>query len=156
MNDYYRVNKSNWTAKQGTPEYKAHKNEMRNLRYETDDKYRQKILETRREYNKRNPEIKLAQRLRSFGLTIENYKEMSRRQNGMCAICGAEVGDSRGNRLYVDHNHKTGKVRGLLCSDCNLGIGKFHDDIELMKNAIRYLEETDGANGNLVRTKCGT
>ena len=63
--------------------------------------------------------------MRRFGITAQDYKNMIEKQDYKCAICGSEIGDSLGNRLYVDHNHKTGKVRGLLCSECNFGIGKF-------------------------------
>lgn len=151
MNGYYRVNKSKWTEKQGTPEYKAHKNEMRNLRYATDKEYRDKILERRKEYNRRKPETKLNSRMKKFGITWDEYQKMHDEQGGKCAICGTEIGDAMGNRLYVDHNHKTRKVRGLLCSDCNFGIGKFKDNTELLRKAIQYLEETDGADDNMVR-----
>jgi len=150
MNGYYRVNKSKWEERQCTQEYKAHKNEMRNLRYSTDEKYRKKILESRKEYNRRKPEIKLAQHLREFGLTIEDYSNMAKDQDGKCAICGSAIGDSAGRRLYVDHNHSTGKVRGLLCSSCNFGIGNFKDSVELLRSAIKYLEETDGTDVDMV------
>ena len=45
-----------------------------------------------------------------------------------------------GKRLAVDHCHKTGKIRGLLCTKCNIGLGYFNDDVILLKNSIRYLE----------------
>lgn len=151
MNGYYRVNKSKWTEKQGTEEYKAHKNELRKLRYSTDKEYREKVKESVKEYNKRKPETKLNSRMKKFGLTWDEYKTMRDSQENKCAICGSIIGDAMGNRLYVDHNHSTGKVRGLLCSDCNFGIGKFHDNIELLKNAIKYLEETDGTDCDMVR-----
>ena len=59
-------------------------------------------------------------------------------QDGKCAICGTT---STGNRkaFHVDHDHKTGKVRGLLCSNCNTGIGNLRDDIGLLNRAIEYL-----------------
>lgn len=75
---------------------------------------------------------------RSYGLTRVEYEQMLEQQDGKCAICGAEC--STGRRLAVDHDHITGQIRGLLCSNCNLGIGKFHDSVELLKEAIRYLE----------------
>lgn len=150
MKDYYRVNKSDWQARQGTQEYKDHKNELRRLRYATDKEFREKFKKHANEYYKNNPSVKLSARIKKFGITLDEYYAMSEKQNGKCAICGAEVGDAMGNRLYIDHNHKTGKVRGLLCSDCNFGIGKFKDNVALMKNAIKYLEETDGADCNMV------
>ena len=79
-----------------------------------------------------------------FGITSEKYSEMLISQGGVCAICEQEETaqhntSNRVQKLAVDHCHKTGKVRGLLCQDCNRGIGKFHDDIWRLKSAIEYL-----------------
>jgi len=65
-------------------------------------------------------------------------------QNGVCAICsGGETVKTRGTlrRLAVDHDHETGKVRGLLCNRCNNGLGNFRDDPDLLREAIAYLQE---------------
>jgi ribosomal protein L37E len=82
----------------------------------------------------------------SFGITIEQYEEMFNKQKGVCIICGKpETQHSHPNgkvdSLRVDHNHKTGKIRGLLCSKCNFGIAQFNDNINLLKKAIIYLKE---------------
>jgi hypothetical protein len=64
------------------------------------------------------------------------------KQNDCCAICKrhkSEVTVKRKNHLCVDHNHSTGKIRGLLCDKCNRGIGLLCDDIDILKNAIEYL-----------------
>jgi len=71
-----------------------------------------------------------------YGITIDRYDEMYEQQDGKCAICKAE--DE--GRFAVDHCHNTGKVRGLLCRSCNLGIGQLKDDIEVLTNAITYLQ----------------
>lgn len=81
-----------------------------------------------------------------YGFTIENYEKMLEVQNNLCAICfKSETRKSRteGNiaRLCVDHCHKTNIVRGLLCSDCNTGIGKLNDSIETLQSAINYLNK---------------
>jgi hypothetical protein len=73
-----------------------------------------------------------------YGITEEDYNEMYKSQNGLCAICGNPP--KIGQRLYVDHNHKTRKVRALLCQGCNSGIGYFKENIKLLSNAITYLE----------------
>lgn len=78
-------------------------------------------------------------------ISIEEYNKMFESQNGRCAICNEiETRKSRkeGNicRLTIDHCHKTDKVRGLLCHECNTGLGKFKDNIELLLNAMAYLE----------------
>jgi hypothetical protein len=57
-----------------------------------------------------------------------------------CAICGARSGCSKGRKLFIDHNHKTKKIRGLLCSKCNFMIGISGDNSEILKKAIAYLE----------------
>ena len=76
----------------------------------------------------------------TYGISLEEYQEKLEEQKGQCAICGSQVVDSLGRSLAVDHNHETGEVRGLLCSNCNLGIGSFKDNVKLLANAIVYLE----------------
>jgi hypothetical protein len=78
--------------------------------------------------------------LRKYGLTEAHYTTMLERQGGGCAICGTKDCPS-GVRLAVDHDHSTGKVRGILCSPCNTAIGKLRDDTSLMQRAIQYLTE---------------
>jgi len=70
-----------------------------------------------------------------YGITLSQYDEMFNKQNGRCAICGLT---SKAN-LSVDHNHSTGTVRGLLCNNCNRGIGYLKDSIELLASANSYL-----------------
>lgn len=82
-----------------------------------------------------------------FGISLADYSQMIKDQENRCAICGQPETHKRNGRikaLAVDHDHKTGKVRGLLCFDCNTGIGKLKDSVELLQSAIRYL--TDRAN----------
>lgn len=78
------------------------------------------------------------------------YEELVKRQGEVCAICGkpetVKIAPSQGggiSRLSIDHDHNTGKVRGLLCHNCNNGIGRFMDDVEFMLKAIRYLRRND-------------
>ena len=70
-----------------------------------------------------------------YGIGVEDYEEMYKKQNECCAICGIK----KKTYLDVDHCHTTGKVRGLLCRNCNTGIGKFYEDVKLLTNAISYL-----------------
>lgn len=76
----------------------------------------------------------------TYGITIEDYDDILGDQGNGCAICGMTPEDN-GRRLDVDHCHSTGKVRGLLCHACNLGIGKFRDDPILLISASKYLLE---------------
>jgi hypothetical protein len=79
--------------------------------------------------------------LKKYSLTIENLEEMKIKQNNKCAICGEEFKKSK--NIHVDHCHITGKVRGLLCNKCNTGLGFLHDNIDVLKNAINYLERSN-------------
>lgn len=73
---------------------------------------------------------------RVFGLSIEEYENILKNQNGGCAICGRK---KEKINLAVDHSHKTGKIRGILCMKCNHGIGYFNDDVLLLEKAIKYI-----------------
>jgi predicted alpha/beta-hydrolase family hydrolase len=100
---------------------------------------RDKINEQRRRRYRDNPDQWRATKLHQlYGLTIEEYRVLHDEQEGKCLICGQEC--QTGRMLSVDHDHNTGKVRGLLCQNCNTGIGKFKDDPDLLKKAISYLE----------------
>ncbi len=76
---------------------------------------------------------------KKYGITIEQYNRMLIEQNNSCAICGKDA-DKCHNGLYVDHNHATGKIRKLLCRDCNVGIGHLMEDVLILRKAIEYLE----------------
>ncbi len=82
-----------------------------------------------------------------YGLTVEEYESMYSAQGGVCAICGSpETVKGNGGEtkmLAIDHDHGTGKVRGLLCNNCNRAIGLLGDDVEIMLNAIEYIR-SDG------------
>lgn len=109
--------------------------------------------ETRREYG-RSERRKVTQRKYNktgkaksgalkylYGITSEQYNQMFLQQEGCCAICGKHQSEFK-RALCVDHNHETGEIRGLLCSKCNLGLGNFKDDSEILKKAIMYVAES--------------
>ena len=81
---------------------------------------------------------KRASKAASYGLTSQEYIELHNSQDGKCAICKQEPSTKRG--LHIDHDHKTGVVRGLLCHNCNIGIGNFLEDESIMLEAIKYLK----------------
>lgn len=92
-----------------------------------------------RDWRKANPEkAKNSELKKRFGITLEKYNEMRESQNYCCAICCKHETDSALD-MAVDHCHSTGKVRGLLCKDCNAGLGHFKDNIDFLKSAIQYL-----------------
>lgn len=89
-----------------------------------------------------------------YGIRSDEYFEMFNLQNGKCAICGTDGirsgGGIRSKRvLGVDHCHKTGAVRGLLCVLCNAGIGKLKDSCDILSSAKRYVDHHSGAQGRL-------
>ena len=73
----------------------------------------------------------------SYGMTLADYDALLAKQNGVCFICETKPPNQT---LAVDHHHATGVVRGLLCRDCNLGVGNFKDDPHLTRRATAYLE----------------
>jgi hypothetical protein len=73
---------------------------------------------------------------RKFGLTLDEYEQLLRSQGGRCAVCGAKPGRAS---LHVDHDHGTGKIRGLLCFRCNGGLGQFQEKPARLVRAADYL-----------------
>lgn len=111
---------------------------------ESRKKYRERFPERDRvacqKWRDDHPEHKIKKReyrlRKDFGITLEKYEEMYREQDGKCAICSRPF-----DVLCVDHDHATEKVRALLCHDCNVAIGRFHDQPYRLLKAIEYLEK---------------
>jgi hypothetical protein len=95
-------------------------------------------------YQKRFPRKVLEWKLKKYNMTLEDFDLMLAEQKGVCKICGKNPKGMQNSRkhLCVDHDHKTGKVRGLLCGSCNVALGLFGHGVELLKNSIVYLEGT--------------
>lgn len=74
--------------------------------------------------------------MKAYGMTEQQYFAIVAAQGGGCAICGRRAGKKH---LVVDHDHKTGKVRGILCSPCNVGLGNFQEMESRLDSAINYL-----------------
>lgn len=97
--------------------------------------------------HKANPEQSKHHQLKNkFGISIQEYREMQQIRKNKCDICDKSevVFSRRGNKirdLSVDHNHKTSRVRGLLCQGCNKGIGLLREDIKILNAAIKYLRK---------------
>ena len=98
-----------------------------------------------REWRHANPEkARSADLKKEFGITLDEYNGMLENQGGVCAICGNPERTRHNNsdrirNLAVDHCHETGKVRGLLCTSCNQGLGNFRDNPDYLAKAISYL-----------------
>ncbi len=77
----------------------------------------------------------------NHGITLQDYDKILEEQGGKCKICGVETPGGRG-RFHIDHDHVTGKIRGLLCSSCNTGLGLFKDDANILIAAAHYLNDS--------------
>lgn len=128
---------------------------------------RKRSAERQREYRKNNPpkrycdlseEEKVKQRFyakswrennpegykrivlkKNYGITLEDYQQMLDDSNGVCAICDQPFKFDNKHEPCIDHDHKTGQVRGLLCVKCNMSLGGFDDNVAILLNAIEYL-----------------
>lgn len=118
-----------------------------NQRYQNDPAFRDKrkahfekfYEET---YPSRREQHSNERMFRKYGITREEFNAMSAAQDGLCAICGREPLGKK--RLSVDHCHASLKIRGLLCDQCNTGLGMFRDDPRLLFVASQYLRATSG------------
>ena len=109
--------------------------------------HKERVLELKKARYWKNPEkyrkASLDYTLKSsYGLNREEYNVLFEKQKGACAICG-RVAPGR-NRLAVDHDHATRRVRGLLCTNCNTGIGKLGDTCAGLHRALNYLQQAEG------------
>lgn len=118
---------------------RAYQSRHPNRRDKWVEQNRDKVLGYQRICYIRKPEQWTAQSLkRNYGITLQQRNDMFDQQSGLCAICRDR---SVGRRLQVDHDHKTGKVRKLLCPSCNNALGMVDDRPDLLKAMIAYLEE---------------
>ena len=108
--------------------------------YDVTTKYYKSLDEdVKNKFRKKNPcnsfEYRQKYRLKNkFGLTVEEYSAMIEKQDNKCKICGCDM-----NKPHVDHNHKTGKVRHLLCHQCNTALGLLKEDTRILQNMISYI-----------------
>lgn len=116
-------------TRSGMPEDRRHEVlQLKSTRYHRNDGYRAGA----RPITERTYTLK-----KKYGLTLEDYYALLHRQGGKCGICGTE--DSGKKSFHVDHCHKTGVVRGLLCFNCNTGIGKLGDCPDVISKAAEYV-----------------
>lgn len=80
----------------------------------------------------------LARRLRPYGLTVEDYEQLLEAQDHRCAICEKKL-TVASRPANVDHDHRSGRARGLLCQNCNTTIGYLHEDAEWLRRAQNHL-----------------
>lgn len=124
------------------PKPKIDKPELLTVDADIQEALRKRISEYKRRWNAKNKDkvdfYSLKSRLSiKYNISVVDYNDLLNSQGHACKLCGGKNAKSRS--LAVDHCHKTGKVRGLLCTWCNVGIGMFKDNPDLMRSAIEYL-----------------
>lgn len=142
--DYYREHRR----------FKSHKRYMRNrhIIIKASSLYRKKHQRKytlwQIQWNKNHPDSVFNSQLKlRWNINLEQYTKLLRKQNGVCAICFKKettvnrYDKSKCRRLTIDHCHKTGKIRGLLCNNCNQALGRLNDNRKVLKNAIQYLRK---------------
>ncbi len=139
MAEYYKSNPEKFSRR--TPEQQTAYNETRRKKYAESQEVRDAAKASVKEWQEANPEKRFAQRLRQYGITPEQHKQMMDAQGNACAICGhSDMSDPR-MFPHVDHCHETKKVRGILCSHCNMAIGKFKNSEKLLLAAAEYIRK---------------
>jgi len=148
---YYQANKEKIKARErakrlADPELYRKKNRERLKIWRASKEGKIAKAKSGRGTYQRHPEIQRRHWLKKkYGITIEQFDEILKSQNGVCAICKngndhLTKWGTKTKRMTVDHNHKTGKVRGLLCHKCNAALGRFKEKTENFRAAILYLE----------------
>lgn len=108
---------------------------------------KKRLNRNQRRYIEKNRDKQRAAHIRrTYGISWEDYLQLFVSQSGECSICRTKLSthqqeDNQHEIAHIDHNHETGKIRGLLCNKCNTGIGYFKDSALLCKLASQYLEE---------------
>lgn len=106
------------------------------------------MRERARDYHRANRDLVAEKRMfREYGITRADFDRMNAEQDGKCLVCGGGPGVK--GRLYIDHCHTTGEVRGLLCTQCNTGLGMFADDPDRLLAAAAYLLRSADVLGEL-------
>lgn len=144
--DYYHSHK---------PLYKKSKEGKENNIKEYQQKYyqtykvskKENLKEYRQMYYKNNKEFLtqcnyIRSLKREYNITPEEYNTLFINQKGCCAICGRHQSELK-QKLFVDHDHNTNAVRGLLCIKCNFALGYMNDDTALLESAIKYLNNNE-------------
>lgn len=127
------------------PCYSEHNREMRQKHKEKREAYDRERgtgwdrADSREKYAQTDEQRFKSYIKRQYGLEWDEYQQMVEEQDGNCAICGQKDPDRP--RLSIDHDHYSGRVRGLLCFPCNTGIGKLQDNYDLVQRAADYLKE---------------
>lgn len=110
-------------------------------------KSRNRSIKSKQEYSLRSSswaannreKVKNSKLKREYGITYEEFVEIFNSQNGSCKICNKKL-ETLHKNTHIDHCHNSNKIRGILCSNCNVALGHFKDNIETIENAVAYLK----------------
>ena len=119
---------------------------------------KESILEYNKEWKSKKPDYHVNRHLQlNYGLSLEDYNLLLKSQNEVCKGCGVFYKDALRGKLFVDHCHTTGKIRGLLCQKCNTALGMINDNTNTLISLINYLKEADmDNNAEIVRQQMNT
>lgn len=132
------LRESDKLKKYGVEYRKKNRHKMLATRRKYYDKNRTVISQKGKAYRKKNAAaLSAAERKKKYGINLVDYHHLMASQLGCCAVCGKSP-----EKFHVDHSHVTGKVRGLLCTKCNCGIGQLQDSPILLRQAALYLENS--------------
>lgn len=122
--------------------YAANKKTLREKQSVYYSKNADKVRARQSEWHADNPNSRKQNDLKhNYGIGLDRFNVMLSEQGGACAICGTTTPKGRGNTFHVDHCHTTGRVRSLLCSLCNVGLGHFNDNPERLMKAASYIKQ---------------
>lgn len=143
MQVYRQANLDKWKR---TPEQQKKINARKKERYAMPENEQMRI-EARakvRAWQLANPDMRKSQRIKHYGLSLEAFRAILAGQDGKCAICG--YSDLSMPKLFplIDHCHETNAIRGILCTNCNMGLGLFKSSSLLLSSAIGYLTKNNG------------
>jgi hypothetical protein len=140
-----KINDARWKAHNFEKERERQR--VRQAQYR--DRHRERLKAIRRNYMKKrtqdNPHYWAIQKLK---LSEKEVRDVLRSQDGRCAICATDITIGGRNKRHLDHDHKTGRLRGFLCRACNHLIGNANDSPKILRAAIRYLELFHGSREN--------
>ncbi len=143
--EYYKKNKEKIKEKaiEYYEKYYKYNNEKKEKKQEYYKKYSQRpeVKERIEKYNRSKERVEKRWNKKGIkNMTVEKYNKIFKEQKGNCSICGINQNEFK-IPLAVDHNHKTGQIRGLLCSNCNTSLGGFKDNINILTSSISYLQQ---------------
>jgi len=129
-----------WRQYQNRPKRKQYKKQW-------DADNRERMADLQRQRRESDPQkyktyFRNHRLIKKYGITQADYERMLQEQGGVCGICGGQPDITRHGitRLAIDHDHATGKIRGLLCNNCNAGMGIIGDTVEHLERAAEYLK----------------